>query len=397
MASDLALLEKDLAPLAPQFEQVLEGVMSPARLIRTVIVAAEKTPKILDCTRQSIFNAAMSAAIIGVEPDGVTGQSFILPFNKRAQLVIGYKGYNTIGARSNLTITGGIVREGDDVWDFMDGTTPYIKHKAKMGNQGRIIASWACATALDRPPIISVLDIDALFAIKTKSPGAKMSDSPWNDPAIGLPAMYSKSSKRRLARSTPLVLHNTRFHLAARMDEAFEEQGRASWITPDRQVHVGSAVESPLPDRGDPADTPTKAALVDEPPDPIFDALKLEAAKGMKKLEKKWMEYEKTDRVRLKGRLERELKPIAEKADDTALREGTGSPAAAVTGEIQTASSDPKDDAAYRAHAEKWIANLDKVDATAKWQSDRELELRGLCNVTQETRTHLLKLIGERP
>ena len=41
-----------------------------------------------------------------LEVDGVTGQAFLIPFKGRAQLVIGYKGFNTLAARSGLTVTG---------------------------------------------------------------------------------------------------------------------------------------------------------------------------------------------------------------------------------------------------------------------------------------------------
>jgi hypothetical protein len=68
------------------------------------------------------------------------------------------------------------------------------------------------------------------MAVKAKSPGAARSDSPWNDPAIGFPAMCQKTAKRRLARSMPLNV----MQQAARMDEAVDEQGAPAWISPTR-------------------------------------------------------------------------------------------------------------------------------------------------------------------
>lgn len=252
----LVVLENQLKPLAPRFADVLGKTMPVERLIRTVIVSVERTPKLLNCDRQSLFNAAMSAACLGLEVDGVTGQAFLIPYGDKAQLVIGYKGFNTLAARSGYTITGGVVREGDDVWDYMQGSGAFVKHKPKLGNKGRIIASWSCAEATGRPPIVAVLSIDDIMAIKAKSPGARKSDSPWNDTAIGFPAMGEKSAKRRLARSMPLNV----MQLAARLDEAFEEQGKSAYITPDKGLVIDGEY-SPIAAREE-SPTPTAAQLI---------------------------------------------------------------------------------------------------------------------------------------
>jgi recombination protein RecT len=255
MGTAIALFEQQLAPLAPHFAEVLGRTMPPERLIRTIVVSVERLPKLLDCDRQSLFNAAMSAAVLGLEVDGVTGQAYLIPFKGRAQLVIGYKGYNTLAARSGITITGAVVREGDE-FDYELGSASYIRHRPKAGpsKDRRIIAAWACAQSMERPAVPMVMGIDELLAVKAKSPGAARSDSPWNDPSIGFPAMCEKTVKRRLARSMPLNV----MHLAARMDEAVDEQGQPAWIDRDKGVIVDGEF-SPLPHTN--TDTPSADAL----------------------------------------------------------------------------------------------------------------------------------------
>lgn len=257
--NDLMVLEKQLEPLAPRFQQVLGSTMPVERLIRTVVISVERLPKLLECDRQSLFNAAMSAACLGLEVDGVTGQAFLIPFKDKAQLVIGYKGMATLAARSGITITGAVVREGDEfVYEL--GTHASVKHVPVLGNNGRIVAAWACAAAHGRPPITVVLGIDELMSVKARSPGAKRSDSPWNDPHIGFPAMCEKTAKRRLARSLPLNVMTA----AARMEEAVEEQGAAAWISPDRGLVIEGAAE--------PSPTPTAAQLIEASPGPAAPA-----------------------------------------------------------------------------------------------------------------------------
>ena len=251
MSNALVALERQFDPLVPHFQQVLGQTMPVERLIRTVMVSVERNDKLLECNRQTLFNSAMSAAVLGLEVDGVTGQGFLIPFAKRAQLVIGYKGYNTIAARADLTITGDVVRDGD-FFDYDLGSGE-VHHKKPIGNsQARIIQAWAKASHMNRPPVLVVMDIDELLAVKEKSPGAKRPDSPWNDPLIGFPAMCAKTPKRRLARSLPMI---HRYQYAAAMEQAVEEQGRHAWISPDKGVVIeGLLVE--------PSDTPTTQELI---------------------------------------------------------------------------------------------------------------------------------------
>ena len=230
-------IETQLTQLAPRFDAVLGQIMKSQRLIRTIMISLEKTPKLYECDRQSVFNAAMSAACLGLECDGVTGQSFILPFAGKAQLITGYKGYNTLGARSSYAIRGAVIRDGDGFEsDAADGV---IRHHPIPNSSARIIGSWARAVSHALPAFISVLWIDELMAVKAKAPGGKKPDSPWNQPAIGFPAMCEKTAKRRLARCMPLNV----MQLAAAMDEAVEERGLHSWITPERGVIIDVAGE----------------------------------------------------------------------------------------------------------------------------------------------------------
>ena len=308
MSNALAILEKQFEPLAPRFAQVLPASLPVERLIRTVMVSVERLPKLMECDRQSLFNAAMSAAVLGLEVDGVTGQAFLIPFAGKAQLVIGYKGYSTLAARSGYTVTGNTVREGD-AFEYQLGTGAFVRHRPADSNKGRITHAWACAECHDRPPIVCVLGIDDLLAVKEKSQGAKRSDSPWNDPAIGFPAMCEKTAKRRLARSMPLNV----MQAAARMDEAFEEQGKASWLAPESGVIIeGDA--SPLPERA--SETPTAAALIQTEDDILkqLDEGLAEAAKiGVSELEAEWKSIAPRYQKKLKKNLDDIYKPNAAK------------------------------------------------------------------------------------
>jgi len=316
MSTDLALIERELTIRTPQFADVCRDIMPAERLIRTVLISIERTPAIANCTQQSIMNAAMTAGVLGLEVDGVSGQAFLIPFAGRAQLVIGYKGFNTLAARAGITITGEVVRQGDAFdYDLGEG---WIKHKPslepwKNRDDRRIIAAWAKASAHDRPPIVTILSASDILATKEKSPGAKRSDSPWNNPDIGYPAMASKTAKRRLSRSTPLTVH---YGLAAALDEAVEERGRRGYITPERRLMIDGEAITP----GDPGPAPEAEALITrQSPSDILDNLEeIARTEGVDALGKAWTKLETNIQKTLGQDEKRRLYSIAKEAEPDA-------------------------------------------------------------------------------
>ncbi len=235
MSNSLATYESGLKLVAPNLEQVLKAYRMPVeRLIRTVMVSLERLPALQDCPQQSVLNSAMTAACLGLEVDGVTGQGFLIPFANKAQFIVGYKGYNTMAARSGYTLGAAVVREGDH-FDYQIGTGGFVTHRPRLGNEGgrKIIAAYAKAEMPGRSPIIQVLSVDELEAVRAKSPGAKKKDSPWNDRAVGYPAMCAKTAKRRLGRDMPL---NVMVMAAALEDQV--DLGKPAHITPERGVVI---------------------------------------------------------------------------------------------------------------------------------------------------------------
>ena len=309
MMNELQIFENDLKPLLPRLANALAGTMPVERLSMTILTACERTPKLLQCDRQSLFCGAMTFAVLGLECDSVTGQGYLVPFEDRkrnrtlVQPIIGYKGYNTLGARAGLTISGEVVREGDS-FAFEEGSIPFVKHHKKLGGEKnrRIIAVWATATANNRPPIVKVLSIDEILAVKAKS--QRKDAPPWSDPDIGFPAMAEKTAKRRLARNLPLSV----YQYAARMEEAHEEQNKYAWVG-ERGVVVddGEVIETRN------TETPTTEYLLNPPS--LHDEARMAAERGKESFRAFCMRISKADYASVVLPNINELKAMAEKAD----------------------------------------------------------------------------------
>ncbi|MFT4471430.1 recombinase RecT [Arthrobacter sulfonylureivorans] len=79
-----------------------------AQLVRDAINVIRQTPKLLECSQESVMGSLMTCAQLGLRPGiGALGEAHILPFwsgkNRRfeAQFIIGYQGMLELGNRSN--------------------------------------------------------------------------------------------------------------------------------------------------------------------------------------------------------------------------------------------------------------------------------------------------------
>ncbi len=232
MSNDLVLVERALAPLAPSFAQLLPAGMSPDRIIRTVLVSCEMQPKLLQADRGSLLRSAMTAAVLGLEVDGVTGQGYLVPFKGKVQFLPGYKGLVTIAGRSHRTLEGFVVREGEP-FEF-DEANGIVMHKRKLGGEAgrKIVAAYSISKANGQPNILRVLSIDQLIETRNRSAGYKaMGDgSTW---VTNFEGMCRKTPMRRLASDVP----NISLQAAASL-ETQHDLGRVASMRDDRTMIV---------------------------------------------------------------------------------------------------------------------------------------------------------------
>lgn len=115
---------------AQQMLAALPRHITPERMTRVALNSITRNPKLLDCTPTSLFRAITEAATLGLEPDGVLGQAYLIPFKDEVVLVPGYKGLIDLARRSaNIsTLFARSVREGD-FFDYREGDDPKLDHK----------------------------------------------------------------------------------------------------------------------------------------------------------------------------------------------------------------------------------------------------------------------------
>lgn len=195
------------------------------RFCRIALNAMATTPKLLECDQNSFLLAVMRSAQLGLEPDGLMGQAYLIPYGKSVQLQIGYKGYITLARQSGEIsfITAEAVHENDD-FDLNIFATPRFSPYLK-GDRGELLGFIAVARFKDESFQYVFMTKDEVDTIRSKTQAWKqaLSDAKydnqgnitkfvnkWGKEVDSVPwfhhynEMAKKTAIRRLAKYLPL-------------------------------------------------------------------------------------------------------------------------------------------------------------------------------------------------
>lgn len=121
----------------PRISAVMPKHMSSERMFQLAMSCYNQTPKLNQCSPQSVLSCLMKCSALGLEPSAVDGlgRAYILPFfNKNtgsyeATFLIGYKGEIDLARRSGQIkdISARVVREGDE-FEYEYGLTECLRH-----------------------------------------------------------------------------------------------------------------------------------------------------------------------------------------------------------------------------------------------------------------------------
>jgi recombination protein RecT len=211
-----ALLEK----MKDQFAAALPEHLKVDRLLRVVMTAVQNVPKILECDRKSFISAVMTCAQLGLEPDGVLGQAYLIPYNGKVQFIPGYKGLITL-ARNSGDVESLIAREvhANDIFghwndrlqayelNLASPEPPY--HAPPKGKErGPVEYFYSVARFMNGGCQWEVMTLADVHVIRNRSSGwqsavkfSKTEKSPWFTDEI---EMGKKTVIRRIAKYLPM-------------------------------------------------------------------------------------------------------------------------------------------------------------------------------------------------
>jgi recombination protein RecT len=199
MNNQLANLKSTLtsAAMREQFARALPQHLSPERFTRIAITALTRTPKLLDCTPESLMRCLLDLSAFGLEPDG--RRAHLIPYKDQCTLVIDWKGLAELAMRSGIIakLHADIVCEGDE-FEFNLGEV--TKHKVDFRKpRGEMYAAYALAQTKTGEVFACVLSKDEVEAVRKRSRAG--TSGPW---VSDYNEMAKKTAFRRLSKWLPL-------------------------------------------------------------------------------------------------------------------------------------------------------------------------------------------------
>lgn len=173
----------------------------PMQFMATVVNQVQKTPKLLDCTKESLFGAIVTCAELGLMPSNQRGEAYLIPYGKECQFQLGYQGFVTLLYRSGVSsLNSGIIFEKDH-YEYELGENPKLVHRPVIGERGKPIAAYAIVKIKDEK-IFRLMSESEIMEIKKLSKASNSSFSPWtkNDPERW---MWQKTVIKQLAKTLP--------------------------------------------------------------------------------------------------------------------------------------------------------------------------------------------------
>ena len=246
-------LADQIKSMEGQFQMAMPKGMEAAQLVRDALTALRQTPKLAECSPQSVLGGLMTCSQLGLRP-GVMGQAYLIPFYDRraggnvAQVVIGYHGLVELAHRSGQiqSLIARTVYEHDH-FDVDYGLEDKLVHKPYMGgDKGQPIAYYAVAKFTTGGHAFYVMSHPEMVEYKNRH--AKSANrGPWVD---NFEAMAHKTCVRQLSKWMP---KSTEMATAISADESVRVD-----LTPDAINYT----EHP---QGDSAPEHIDGEVVDQP------------------------------------------------------------------------------------------------------------------------------------
>lgn len=230
-----------------QMAKVLPSHLTSERVARVALTAITKTPKLLECTRESLLRCLMDCSSLGLEPNG--RDAHLIPHNNNKQgivectLIIDYKGLIALARRSGSVVLfkAELVKE-NDVFSWDDNI---VRHSIDfMSDRGKLKAVYSYVKFKDGSEDWEVMTVADVDAIRKRSRAGN--GGPW------------VSDYEEMAKKTAIRRHSKRLTLSPEFQAAAELDDDR---TPERNVTPKPAVRREPLDLGAP---PRQEAL---PPD----------------------------------------------------------------------------------------------------------------------------------
>jgi len=180
-----------------QIAKALPSICKLDRFMRIAVTAITKTPKLAECTQESLMACLLDCAQLGIEPDG--RRAHLIPYGDKCTLILDYKGIVELVRRSGevVTIHADMVCKNDAFEVDMGEVKKHVIDYTK--DRGEVYAFYAYAKMKDGSLQTEVMTVAEVEKIRQGSKGKN--STPWTQ---HFNEMGKKTVFRRLSKWLPM-------------------------------------------------------------------------------------------------------------------------------------------------------------------------------------------------
>ncbi len=209
------LLERSKA----EFAKALPQHIRADQFVRVAMTTIQQNPKLLECEATSLIAGCMEAAQLGLQVDGTLGQAYLVPYSRKAQLIVGYKGLIAMAWKSAQVkaIYSRIVRKNDHfVVNYGRNEIDHIP-LFDHAEEGPVAAYYAVVETTTGGRMFEILTVDEVREVRDRSRGG--GSGPW---VTDFDAMARKTVLIRALKLAPLTTEAAKaFAAAEQADSAY--------------------------------------------------------------------------------------------------------------------------------------------------------------------------------
>jgi len=194
---------------------------------RQAAIAVAMSPGIAACDAPSVCSAVYACFRLNLVPDPVLKEAFIIPFGKKATLVLGYQGILKLArnAEPGLSVRTGTVYQNDD-YELVEGLEQKFSISRRWWQKdntepGRVAFCYCIYKTPAGEPQLVVVPYPDLDALASKSRAGNRPGTPWHD---HFAAMGEKTAIKRAAKLWTMQSERREeaaaFNEAMRLDDA---------------------------------------------------------------------------------------------------------------------------------------------------------------------------------
>lgn len=192
-----------------RYQEVLPDPEAAGRFVQASLTAIKMSPKLQQCSPDSILKALMESARYGLEPNSPLSEAALVPYGEKVEFLIEYRGLLKFAWNSGLvtSIDYDKICENDK-YEYSKGDGAKFTHTPTFDERGKPLAYYASAKIKGGGEVRTVMSLKEIQAHgKQFSKSFNASSSPWQTDfdAMAIKTVLRQLIDKKLPKSTTPV------------------------------------------------------------------------------------------------------------------------------------------------------------------------------------------------